>query len=141
MDKSASLLVGAAPRRSTSSLDVVVSSLRLALRLTMALAQLAVVVYVGLMAWLSSAWMQGGHWASTATNSEWWSIALQRFGIGVLAAAAVGLILLLANRTLDRIDISPVRSKPIVTAAIGAGIVLVSSLWGVIQFVITRPFM
>jgi hypothetical protein len=114
---------------------------RLIARLFLGIAQFCAVGYVAFVTWLMGVWMIDDHWAAHAHTVDWCVVGLKRLLIGVLVAAVVGIVLLMVNRFLERWCLSPNKTKPSRIGLIGALVVVVASLMGTLQFILTRPYL
>jgi hypothetical protein len=98
------------------------------------------VIYVALVAWISSSWMTDDSWAARATDGDWWLLAGKRSLIGLAMALTVGVVLLVINRALMYWKLESASARPLRTALIGALVVAAASAAGAIQFAIQRPW-
>jgi hypothetical protein len=72
---------------------------------------------------------------------DWYRAASERLALGLLAAAIVGLALLVVNRGLARWDLVVGGVRPARIAFLGAAAVAAASLAGAIHFLVIKPFM
>lgn len=103
--------------------------------------ELALAMYLSLVAWLMSAWMADDSWAARASDVDWTYAAAVRFAefafVGVVAGCAIWLL----NRWLNtKAVLFPGEVPP--AAGIIAGLAItISSGVGATQFLMEKPWM
>jgi hypothetical protein len=110
-------------------------------RVSLGITQLCAVAYVAFVTWLMSVWMVDDHWAAHAHTFDWFAEGLTRLAVGVLTGIMVGALLWIVNRFLARWNLAWNLVRPGRLGLVGALLVIVASLVGTIQFIVTRPYM
>lgn len=109
-------------------------------RVIIAALQGVAVIYVALVAWLSSTFMADDSWADGATDVDWWLLAGRRSLTGLAMALVVGVALLAINHAMIHWKLESPTAQPRRTALIGGLVVAAASLAGALQFAIERPW-
>jgi uncharacterized membrane protein len=104
-------------------------------------AEVAVAIYLTVVAWLMSGWFVDDSWAARASNADWIKTAVVRF----LACFIVGVIAGLGAWGLNRWLAAKGARIPKMVPAVSGGIlgtsIVVASAIGSIQFLIDRPWL
>jgi hypothetical protein len=114
-----------------------------ALRYLLAIAiagELALVAYLALVAWVTSAWFIDDSLAFRLDASGWWWIAARRVCVWAGVSVIVGFLVLLINRTfLAKIGFPRLAAN--VSGALAGAAPLLASVAGAVRFGYERPFM
>jgi hypothetical protein len=93
-----------------------------------------------LIAFVMGAWMESSSFASSASESDWWFEAGNRFIVGSVMAAFLSALVWFVNRNLFVwVGFKTERPSTLI-ASILFGSLCVSTLVGAINFAITKPY-
>jgi hypothetical protein len=104
-------------------------------------AEVAVALYLTVIAWLMSGWFAGDNWAARATDGDWIKTALIRFGVFLVVGAIAGFGTWRLNRWLSSKGASIPNVVPALSGGILAGSIVIASAVGSIQFLVNRPWL